>query len=311
MGLILSLLGAGGSILTMPILVYLFFIPVVEATSYSLLIVGLTALFGSIEYFRRKSIHIKTAISFGAPSIIGVLIARKYLLPSVPDQFIFGILITKDFIIMIIFSTLMILASVMMLKKDKSFSDQKYTRDKKNYFIIVVEGFIIGGVTGFVGAGGGFIIIPALVLLAGLEMKIAVGTSLIIIAFKSIIGFSIKTFSFDVDTEAIILWALIPFERLEIEKSYNTSSPGFATPSWSKSNVKPSKFATKIKLTISKVIVSPESLILDILIPPEVPSDKKQLGLVPSLNWVLPKESLNGAPAKLPFEFKVPLGLYK
>ena len=79
------------------ILVYLFFIPVVEATSYSLLIVGLTALFGSIEYFRRKSIDIKTAISFGAPSIIGVLIARKYLLPSVPDQFNFGILITKDF----------------------------------------------------------------------------------------------------------------------------------------------------------------------------------------------------------------------
>jgi uncharacterized membrane protein YfcA len=190
MGLILSLLGAGGSILTMPILVYLFFIPVVEATSYSLLIVGLTALFGSIEYFRRKSIDIKTAISFGAPSIIGVLIARKYLLPSVPDQFIFGILITKDFIIMIIFSTLMILASVMMLKKDNLFSDQKYTRDKKNYFIIVVEGFIIGVVTGFVGAGGGFIIIPALVLLAGLDMKIAVGTSLIIIAFKSIIGFS-------------------------------------------------------------------------------------------------------------------------
>ena len=190
MGLILSLLGAGGSILTMPILVYLFFIPVVEATSYSLLIVGLTALFGSIEYFRRKSIDIKAAISFGAPSIIGVLIARKYLLPSVPDQFNFGILITKDFIIMIIFSTLMIVASVLMLKKNKSFHNQKYTREKKNYLIIVLEGFIIGGVTGFVGAGGGFIIIPALVLLAGLEMKIAVGTSLIIIAFKSIIGFS-------------------------------------------------------------------------------------------------------------------------
>jgi uncharacterized membrane protein YfcA len=84
----------------------------------------------------------------------------------------------------------MILASVMMLKKDNFFSDQKYTRVKKNYFIIVVEGFIIGGITGFVGAGGGFIIIPALVLLAGLDMKIAVGTSLIIIAFKSIIGFS-------------------------------------------------------------------------------------------------------------------------
>ena len=91
---------------------------------------------------------------------------------------------------MIIFSTLMIVASVLMLKKNKSSPDQKYAREKKNYLIIVIEGFIIGGITGFVGAGGGFIIIPALVLLAGLEMKIAVGTSLIIIAFKSIIGFS-------------------------------------------------------------------------------------------------------------------------
>ena len=83
MGAVLSLLGAGGSILTMPILVYLFGVPAVEATSYSLLLVGLTALIGSIVYFRQGMIDLRTAIIFGIPSIIGVLLARNYLLPAI------------------------------------------------------------------------------------------------------------------------------------------------------------------------------------------------------------------------------------
>jgi uncharacterized membrane protein YfcA len=188
MGSVLSLLGAGGSILTMPVLVYLFSIPAVEATSYSLLIVGLTALLGSIGYFRQGTIDIKTAIIFGIPSILGVLLARHYLLPSIPNEFKLGVLITKDFVIMFVFSVLMILAALMMMKKNQK---KSYTQDipKNKFFLVVLEGVVVGGVTGFVGAGGGFLIIPALVLLAGLEMKIAVGTSLIIIALKSIIGF--------------------------------------------------------------------------------------------------------------------------
>ena len=188
MGSVLSLLGAGGSILTMPVLVYLFSIPAVEATSYSLLIVGLTALLGSIGYFRQGTIDIKTAIIFGIPSILGVLLARHYLLPSIPNEFKLGVLITKDFVIMFVFSVLMILAALMMMKKNQK---KNHTQDipKNKFFLVVLEGLVVGGVTGFVGAGGGFLIIPALVLLAGLEMKIAVGTSLIIIALKSIIGF--------------------------------------------------------------------------------------------------------------------------
>src|SRR6056300_27875 len=188
MGSVLSLLGAGGSILTMPVLVYLFSIPAVEATSYSLLIVGLTASLGSIGYFRQGTIDIKTAIIFGIPSILGVLLARHYLLPSIPGEFKLGVLITKDFVIMFVFSVLMILAALMMMKKSQK---KSHTQDipKNKFFLVVLEGLIVGGVTGFVGAGGGFLIIPALVLLAGLEMKIAVGTSLIIIALKSIIGF--------------------------------------------------------------------------------------------------------------------------
>jgi uncharacterized membrane protein YfcA len=188
MGSVLSLLGAGGSILTMPVLVYLFSIPAVEATSYSLLIVGLTALLGSIGYFRQGTIDIKTAIIFGIPSILGVLLARHYLLPSIPSEFKLGVLLTKDFVIMFVFSVLMILAALMMMKKNQK---KSHTQDipKNKFFLVVLEGLVVGGVTGFVGAGGGFLIIPALVLLAGLEMKIAVGTSLIIIALKSIIGF--------------------------------------------------------------------------------------------------------------------------
>ena len=189
MGSVLSLLGAGGSILTMPVLVYLFSIPAVEATSYSLLLVGLTALLGSIGYFRQGTIDIKTAIIFGIPSILGVLLARHYLLPAIPSEFKLGILITKDFVIMFVFSVLMILAALIMMKKNNPKKDDNQDVPKNKFALVMLEGLVVGGVTGFVGAGGGFLIIPALVLLAGLEMKIAVGTSLIIIALKSIIGF--------------------------------------------------------------------------------------------------------------------------
>ena len=189
MGATLSLLGAGGSILTMPILVYLFGIPAVEATSYSLLLVGLTALIGSIGYFRQGTIDLRTATIFGIPSVVGVLLARNYLLPTIPDQLDLGILITKDFIIMFIFSALMILAATMMIREKNKEKKPKNFSFKNNPILVLTEGLVVGVVTGFVGAGGGFLIIPALVLLAGLEMKIAIGTSLIIIALKSIIGF--------------------------------------------------------------------------------------------------------------------------
>jgi hypothetical protein len=189
MGAVLSLLGAGGSILIMPILVYLFTIPAVEATSYSLLLVGLTALIGSIVYFRQGMIDLRIAIIFGIPSIIGVLLARNYLLPAIPDQLNFGIPITKDFIIMFVFSVLMIFAATMMIRQNDKEKKQKTFFLKNNPTLMIGEGIIVGFVTGFVGAGGGFLIVPTLILLAGLKIKIAIGTSLMIIAFKSIIGF--------------------------------------------------------------------------------------------------------------------------
>jgi uncharacterized membrane protein YfcA len=191
MGTVLSLLGAGGSILTMPILVYLFKINIIEATSYSLLLVGLTALFGSVAYFKNKTIDLKVGIIFGVPSIIGVVVARKVLVPYLPDQFLFlNFEITKSFIIMMLFAILMIMSATLMIRDRKlSFQKTKKNAEFEKNVIIVLEGLIVGQLTGFVGAGGGFLIIPALVLLTGLEMKIAIGTSLFIIAIKSLMGF--------------------------------------------------------------------------------------------------------------------------
>ena len=191
MGLLLGLIGGGGSILTIPILVYLFGVDPVLATAYSLFVVGLTSLVGSISHFRHGNVHLKTAILFGIPSIVSVFAVRKFVVPIIPDS-IFSIgsfVVSKPLFIMVLFAVLMLVAAFsMIVKQKKETSDSKPI--KHNYFLILIEGMLVGGVTGLVGAGGGFLIIPALVLFVGLSMRRAVGTSLLIIALKSLIGFT-------------------------------------------------------------------------------------------------------------------------
>ena len=190
-GTVLSFLGAGGSILTLPILVYLFQIDIIQATTYSLLLVGLTAVFGCVASFKDKLIDFKTGIIFGIPSIIGVVLARKVVLPFLPDQILVGnFILEKSFLIMILFAVLMLVSSSLMIRDRKPVLSK--TNDKNAYernIIIILEGLIVGQLTGFVGAGGGFLISPALVLLTGLSMNIAVATSLFIIAIKSLMGY--------------------------------------------------------------------------------------------------------------------------
>lgn len=191
MGLSLGLIGGGGSILTVPILVYLFGIGPVESTAYSLFVVGLTSLAGTFTHFKNGNVHLKTALIFGVPSILSVYAVRKFIIPIIPDPFfsIGSITVTKPLFVMVLFAVLMLLASISMIRKPK-----KHTSEggeiRYNYPLIFIEGLVVGGVTGLVGAGGGFLIIPALVLLAGLPMKQAVGTSLLIIGLKSLIGFT-------------------------------------------------------------------------------------------------------------------------
>lgn len=190
-GIALGLIGGGGSILTVPVLVYLFSIDAVMATSYSLFIVGLTSAVGSLTYFRKGLVNIKTAIVFGIPSIIAVFATRAYLVPAIPKEVVTlgSFVITKSILMMLLFALLMIAASYSMIKKDNKKKAQESEKQQFNYPLILIEGAVVGVLTGLVGAGGGFLIIPALVVLSKLPMKEAVGTSLVIIAAKSLIGF--------------------------------------------------------------------------------------------------------------------------
>lgn len=191
-GISLGLIGGGGSILTVPVLVYLFGVNAVEATAYSLFIVGTTSLVGTFPKYKEGVVNVKTGLIFGAPSILAVYLTRKWLVPAIPDVvFTLGEHeVTKSILLMLLFAVLMVFASVSMIRDKKASQPADQTSKGLNYPMILAEGAIVGMLTGLVGAGGGFLIIPALVLFTGLPMKEAVGTSLMIIAVKSLIGFT-------------------------------------------------------------------------------------------------------------------------
>lgn len=194
MGLSLGLMGGGGSILTVPILVYLFSIDAVLATTYSLFIVGFTSLIGTFSHIKMGNIHRTTALVFGIPSVFSVFITRALIVPAIPDQlFSIGALqITKPIALLLLFAIIMLFASYSMIRRKKQKPD--FEKIQYNYPLIIMQGLIVGAVTGLVGAGGGFLIVPALVLMAHLPMKKAVGTSLFIIAINSLLGFTVSLF---------------------------------------------------------------------------------------------------------------------
>jgi uncharacterized membrane protein YfcA len=204
-GVALGLIGGGGSILTVPVLVYLFAIEPVIATAYSLFIVGLTSAVGTVGYFKKELVNIKTAIVFGIPSIIAVFTTRALIVPAIPKELfsIGNFILTKDLFLMLLFAIIMIIASYSMIKKDPKTTSEEPHKQKFNYPLILIEGALVGIITGLVGAGGGFLIIPALVILSKLPMKEAVGTSLVIIAAKSLIGF------FGEGGESVIDWQFL------------------------------------------------------------------------------------------------------
>jgi uncharacterized protein len=191
-GILLGLIGGGGSIIIVPLLIYVFRVEPLMATVYSLFIVGTTSLFGVLPKYKMGLVDLKAALIFGIPSTIAVFITRRYIIPAIPATIanINGVEITKQSMLLLVFGLLMILASLsMILEKNKKeaviTNNQQY-----NFFMIIFEGSLEGFITGLVGAGGGFLIIAILVLFSRLPMKRAIGTSLLIIAAKSLIGFS-------------------------------------------------------------------------------------------------------------------------
>lgn len=187
-GIVLGLIGGGGSILTVPILVYVMDVSPVTATAYSLFIVGISALVGAQRFYQRGDINFKFSLYFAIPSLLGVFFCRRWIVPNLPEtiQFFELFAIQKNTFILVFFGGIMLLASLSMLFSWKLSA----TNRDNNFLLIALDGIIVGIITGFVGAGGGFLIIPALLLLTNISMKQAVGTSLLIIAIKSILGFT-------------------------------------------------------------------------------------------------------------------------
>jgi len=193
-GISLGLIGGGGSILTVPILVYLMGINPVLATSYSLFIVGSTSLVGAVNNYSRGFVNIRTASLFGIASITTVFITRKILMPKIPTVLYqsAGFTFTQSMATMVLFAVLMLLAAVAMIRNDEDTVHPlaAVAFKTKDILKLLFIGILIGLITGLLGAGGGFLVIPALVLILKMAMKEAVGTSLLIIALNSLIGFT-------------------------------------------------------------------------------------------------------------------------
>jgi uncharacterized membrane protein YfcA len=204
-GISLGLIGSGGSILTIPILVYIFHVSPSHATTYSLFVVGVSALAGSINGAKHKLLDYKTALYFGLPSVISVFLMRKFIVPLLPTELltISNFTLTTDLLIMLVFSVLMILASFSMIQKRKMTENDSSEINHNN---LILKGVFVGLLTGFVGVGGGFLIIPALLFTAKLPMKKAVATSLIIIVFNSLIGFLGSITSTKIDWNFLLLF---------------------------------------------------------------------------------------------------------
>ncbi|WP_282123880.1 sulfite exporter TauE/SafE family protein [Algibacter mikhailovii] len=187
-GLVLGLIGGGGSILTVPLLVYLLGYNPVVATAYSLFVVGTSSMVGTYQKYKEGLVDFKTGLAFSFPSFIAVYLSRRYLVPGIPEHLfsLGGYTLTKDMGIMLFFAIIMLFAAISMIKKGEPEDTQS---SGQPYYKTFFQGVVIGTITGVIGAGGGFLYVPALVLWANIPMKKAVGTSLIIVTINSLIGF--------------------------------------------------------------------------------------------------------------------------
>lgn len=205
-GLTLGLIGAGGAILTVPIMVYLMKVNPVTATVYSLFIVGCTALIGSVSYLRNGLVNFRASLAFAIPSLLSIFITRKFILTSIPDIIIQNesLVFTKDHAVLFFFAVIMLLSSFSMIFGNVKEKNPDQPMQNKNYIILITYGLLVGLLTGLVGAGGGFLIVPALVLLAKIPVKSAIGTSLFIISMNSLSGFA-----GDLTGDYVIDWKLL------------------------------------------------------------------------------------------------------
>lgn len=206
-GIVLGLSGGGGSIITVPVMVYLIGINPVTATAYSLFVVGSTSSIGAFQNFKKQLVDLKTAVIFAVPAFTVVYLTRRYLVPAIPETLVTinQFELTKDIFIMLFFAIIMFIASVSMIRSKRDVADPEFKSDINIPYLILI-GIGVGLLTGIIGAGGGFLIIPALVILAKLPMKTAIGTSLFIISANSLIGFMGDLQQRDIDWSFLLIF---------------------------------------------------------------------------------------------------------
>ena len=234
-GIVLGMMGGGGSILTVPVLVYLFHVSPLTATTYSLFIVGVTSLAGGTRAYIKKLVDFKAVSEFGIPSIFSIFVTRHYILPAIPEKiFSIGNMdITRDILLMVVFAILMLIASVfMILDSDEASEKRLNTVRHAKILPLALWGLLIGFITGLLGAGGGFLIIPALILFVKLPMKRAIGTSLVIIAINSIFGFLFSLKETPLDWKILLLFTLLSIAGIYTGSLFAEKVPGRRLKKW-------------------------------------------------------------------------------
>ncbi|MDF2478610.1 MAG: hypothetical protein K0S24_4093 [Sphingobacterium sp.] len=188
-GLSMGLMGSGGSILTLPIFVYLFHIEPQYALDYSLFSIGVLALIGSVEPVTKGKVDLKTTAIFLIPSLVSVYLTKRHLLTAIPAQFhIAELSISRNHVIMLLFSFVILVSALAMIRRRKQLEVSAVMLHISQVLKIITAGLLVGIMTGLVGAGGGFIIVPSLVLLLGIPLKQAIATSLFIIGLNASFG---------------------------------------------------------------------------------------------------------------------------
>ena len=235
-GIVLGMMGGGGSILTVPVLVYMLHLDAITATTYSLFIVGVTSLTGGTRAYLKKQVDFKAVSEFGIPSIFSIFITRHYILPAIPEKLfsIGNIEFTRDAMLMIVFAFLMLIASAFMLVNGDDENIERPVSQERNSKILPLAlwGLAIGLITGLLGAGGGFLIIPALLLFVKLPMKTAIGTSLIIIAINSIFGFLFSLKQTPLDWKILLLFTGLAIVGIYLGSLFAEKIPGKTLKKW-------------------------------------------------------------------------------
>jgi uncharacterized membrane protein YfcA len=231
-GISLGLIGGGGSILTVPVLVYLMGVSPVIATSYSLFIVGFSSMIGAVRYARKGMVDFRVGLIFGIPSIASVIITKAFIVPNIPEQILTlgSFSLTKDLLLMLLFAVIMIIASYKMIVGKSIDSDQveKTKPNTKSTLLFAFYGVLVGLLAGLIGAGGGFLIIPTLVFLSKLKMKKAVATSLFIITINSLFGFSTDISNYTINWNFLLIFTAIAASGIFIGSFLSTKIDGKA-----------------------------------------------------------------------------------